>query len=60
MRAYRLGQEPADSLADTTTIAQRLAMVWQLTQDAWACSGKPIPDYHRAQAPGRVIRPRDG
>ena len=59
VKAYRLGEEPADDVADSTTARQRLAMVWRLTRDAWASSGRLIPDYRRDAAPGRVIRPGD-
>ena len=56
IRVYRLGEEPGEDLSDTTTATERLGMVWQLTQDAWASSGQPIPDYPREKAPIRVIR----
>ena len=59
-RAFRLGEEPADDLRATTTAAERLDMVWELTVDAWELAGRPIPDYPREAAPGRVIRPREG
>jgi hypothetical protein len=56
IRAYRLGEEPDDDLSATTTMAERVAMVWQLTLDAWGSSGQPIPDYPREKTPIRVIR----
>jgi hypothetical protein len=31
-------------------------MMWPLAVDAWASSGRPIPDYPRHQTPIRVIR----
>lgn len=34
----------------------RVAMVWSLTLDAWAISGRSLPDYARADAPGRIAR----
>ena len=40
------------------TPSDRVAMVWALTLDAWAMSGKPIPDYPRAAMPGRIVRLR--
>jgi hypothetical protein len=40
----------------TVTNAMMVAMVWRMTQDAWAMSGRPIPDYARHEAPGRVVR----
>lgn len=38
--------------------AERVAMVWALTCDAWAMSGRPMPDYPRSHAPGRIVRGR--
>lgn len=38
------------------TAAERIAMVWQLTLDAWAMSGRPLPTYARHEAPGRKRR----
>jgi hypothetical protein len=60
VRRCALGEEPTEDLSATTTAAERIAMVWQLTLDAWAMSGRPIPDYPREQAPVRVIRPPRG
>lgn len=54
---YALGSEPELDLS-TLTPGQRVAMVWQLTLDAWATMGATIPAYARAEAPGRVIRGR--
>ena len=47
------------TLMATTTASERVAMVWRVTQDAWAMSGRAIPDYPRARAPGRVVRRDD-
>jgi hypothetical protein len=55
-RVYNLGKEPDEDLSETTTMAERVAMVWQLTLDAWASAGEPIPDYPREKTPIRVIR----
>lgn len=41
------------------TPAQRIAMVWQITLDVWASSGRPLPSYTRAEIPGRLIRSDD-
>lgn len=54
---YKLGEEPGEDLSATTTAAERIAMVWQLTLDAWALTGRPWPDCPRTAAPGRVVRP---
>jgi len=53
VRKYRLGEEPSDDLSDATTAEERLQMVWRLTVDAWALSGKRLPDYDRSTAPVR-------
>jgi hypothetical protein len=53
-------QDPVeDDLSATTTLQERLAMVWRLTLDAWASSGRPIPSYSRSDMPGRVTVLRD-
>ena len=39
-----------------TTPEERLGMMWQLTCDAWALSGRPFPAYRREDAPGRLFR----
>jgi hypothetical protein len=56
IRRYQLGDEPSDDLSATTTAAERLAMVWQLTFEAWRLAGRDIPSYSREATPGRVIR----
>jgi hypothetical protein len=56
VRKYRLGDEPGDDLSSTTTAEERVAMVWELTQRAWALSGRPIPDYERSEMPVHVRR----
>jgi hypothetical protein len=56
IRVVRLGEEPPDDLTATTTAAERLAMMWPLALDAWASTGRPLPDYPRHQAPVRVLR----
>lgn len=38
------------------TPGERIGMVWQITLDIGASSGRPLPDYTRANMPGRVIR----
>lgn len=53
----RLADEPEldpDVLAMTP--GERVAMVWQLTVDAWALGGREIPSYPRHSMPGRVVR----
>ena len=55
IRRVALCDEAAPDLSHMSPSA-RVAMVWELTLDAWASSGKSIPDYARADAPGRMIR----
>jgi hypothetical protein len=31
-------------------------MMWELARQAWLLSGRPLPDYERHSAPGRVGR----
>lgn len=56
IRKYRLGEEPDEDLSSTTTARERLQMMWPLTVETWALSGRPIPDYPRHQTPVRVVR----
>ena len=43
------------TLAKTTSSAERLAMMWQISQDAWALTGKGFPEYQRHNMPGKLI-----
>ena len=56
VRVFRLGEEPPDDLAGTTTAEERLAMLRELTERAWRLSGQPFPTYPRHDVPGRVAR----
>ena len=55
MRRFRLGEEPAQSWQGSS-IAERVALVWQLSQHMWELSAKPFPKYSRAEMPGQLIR----
>ena len=55
IRNVALRDEAAPDLTHLSPSA-RVALVWELTLDAWASSGKPMPEYDRADAPGRIIR----
>ena len=57
VRIFRLGGEPPDDLRETTTAAQRLDILRELTKRAWTLSGQPFPSYSRRQIPVRVVRP---
>jgi hypothetical protein len=54
---YRLGEEPADDLSDTTTPSERVGMMAELALAAWRLAGWPLPEYERHNAPGRLFRP---
>lgn len=58
VRVYRRGDEPGDDLSAMTTPAERLAMVWELTERAWLLQGARPSPYTRATMPIRIIRPR--
>ncbi|MBL8900731.1 MAG: hypothetical protein JNM84_24075 [Planctomycetes bacterium] len=45
------------NLSATTTAEQRLAMLEELSRQAWELSGRPWPSYTRAEIPVRIFRP---
>ncbi len=51
-------REEEDAAEDPTTPEQRLAMMWELAQQAWALAGLPMPHCDRSGAP-IVKRRRD-
>ena len=55
-RVIRLEDEGRDDRLRDTTPAERLGMMWRLALDAWASSGRPLPDYERSEVPGRMVR----
>ncbi len=57
-RVYRLGEEPPDDLSATTTAAQRIEMVSELSRRAWELTGKPWPQLPRAAWPVTIVRAR--
>lgn len=59
IRVAGLEDSEADDLSVTTTMEERLGMVWRLTLDAWASAGRPLPSYRRSEMPGRVTALRD-
>jgi hypothetical protein len=59
IRSFALGQEPSDDLSASTTMDERLAMVWPLTRAAYEAAGLPIDPPPRHLLPGRMIRPDD-
>ena len=56
MRSFRLGEEPGDDLSLSTTVEERLSMMWPLAVEAWTLSGRELPAYDRTNLPARLIR----
>jgi hypothetical protein len=54
---FRLGEEPSDDLSETTTPAERIAMMWPLAKEAWKLAGRALPTYDRRNMPARLFRP---
>ena len=54
---FPLGGEPPADLSATTTVAERLAMMWPLAEAAWKVAGRPLPRYDRQTIPARLLRP---
>lgn len=57
VRSFRLGEEPGEDLSETTTVEERLSMMWPLAVEAWTLSGRMLPDYERTSLPARLFRP---
>lgn len=55
VRKFRLGEEPVDDFS-ACTAGERMMMVEQLSKDAWASAGLPMPRYSRREMPVRIIR----
>lgn len=58
VRICRLGEEPRDDLSDVTTVAERLAMVAELSRRMWELTGRPNPSYDRWEMPVRIVHQR--
>ena len=56
IRKIGLRDEELTDARDTSTVDERIALVWKLTRRQWAFSGRPIPTYTRAEMPGTVLR----
>jgi hypothetical protein len=52
----RLGDETAPDLAESTTAAERIAMMRELSETAWRIAGRPLPTYDRSTIPARLFR----
>ena len=53
---FSLGEEPPDDLAQVTTPAARIAMMWPLALEAWSVAGRAMPTYDRRNLPTRLFR----
>lgn len=42
--------------AQLDTAEERLGTMWALARDTWILTGRSLPDYERADIPGRVLR----
>jgi hypothetical protein len=54
-RIFPLGHEPTEDLRAVTTPAERLAMVADLSDQAWSIAGLPRPQYSREQIPVQFL-----
>ena len=54
-RKMTLDEQPDIDIVPGTP-EERFAMVWRITVDVWASSGRKIPDYRREDAPVTIIR----
>lgn len=59
IRRFELGEEPADLLLDSTTVDERLAMMWPLAKAAYEAAGISITPPPRPLLAGRVLRPKE-
>jgi hypothetical protein len=55
-KKVRLEQEEEGADLSSLTPGERIALVWRLTQDAWAFKGEPLPTYRRQETPCRLVR----
>lgn len=56
IRRFVLGEEPDENLSATTTMDERLAVVWSVSRLAYQLAGHPLALPPLNQLPGRVIR----
>jgi hypothetical protein len=56
IRKVGLRDEELTDSRDTSSVDERIALVWTLTRRQWAFAGRAIPTYTRAAMPGRVLR----
>ncbi len=53
-RVVPLGSKEASEPPCPPTVAERIALVTQLSSEAWALTRRPIPSYTRADMPAVV------
>jgi hypothetical protein len=56
IRRFALGAEPDENLVGSTTMNERLAMVWPLSRLAYELAGQFTEPAPRSQLAGRVVR----
>jgi hypothetical protein len=55
VRKTTLREQDDDPELENTTAAERMGMVWPLTLDAWAFSGRPLAE---SRLPRHIVRVR--
>lgn len=61
-RRARWSLQRVDTLSGpplATTPEEGIRLCFELSEHAWRLSGRPWPDYERAEMPGRILRPGD-
>lgn len=58
IRRVALAEEELTDPRDTSTVDERIALVWTLTRQQWAFAGLEMPTYSRAEMPGKLVRGR--
>jgi len=56
VRKYALGADVADDPGRTLSVQERIALVWTLSARMWELTGRPLPNYSRAEMPTAVVR----
>lgn len=55
IRKHTLSETPREDLSSCTTAEEQIAMMWELTVQALALSGLPMPNYSRGEIPIRIV-----
>lgn len=56
IRKRGLRDAAAEDLSAETTPTERLRTMWPLACEAWRLAGRKLPEYTRANVPGRLFR----